>query len=377
MRRYSLKFADAALEARYLQVRDEWLRERAHRVVILVILIFAGFAPLDYVFASKYYITLLEIRFLLVCVLVAMWALFRFVLDRRPIATLLVGVATSAYMVIFAIRIVVGVHSEYEFSQAMMLVQTGVWLIGAFTFIVALAINAIGFIAFELLELHIIHVAWIKMLHDAVYIISASGLAGFAAYTIEKFIRLEFLAREALREREHKTRMQSLRDDLTGLWNHAAMDERVNRAVQQSENTDVCGAVLMIDLDRFKPVNDKYGHSAGDEMLISISRRIQSVVRPVDSVGRMGGDEFQVLIEDLHDPGYPDDLVARLRKVVESPMRVRIYGESITAEVQVGASIGIARFPQEGRKASRLIDLADRRMYQDKVQRTGDSPSPR
>ncbi len=377
MRLYSLKFRDTAQEARYLNARDRWLRERAHRVIVLVALIFAGFAPLDYAFAPQYDAELLAIRILLVCVLAVMWILFRFVLDRRPVATLLVGVAVSAYMAIFAIRIVVGVHSEYEFSQAMMLVQTGVWLIGAFTFVVALAINVIGYIAFELIELQIIHVAWIKILHDSVYIIAASGLAGFAAYTIEKFIRLEFLAREALRKREHETRMQSLRDDLTGLWNRAAMDERVNHAVQQSEKLDVSGAILMIDLDRFKPVNDQYGHSAGDEVLISISRRVQSVVRPGDSVGRMGGDEFMVLVEDLNDPGYPDDLVARLRKVVESPTRVRIYGESVTAEVQVGASIGIARFPQEARETSRLIDLADRRMYEDKGHRKGDSPPQR
>lgn len=147
-------------------------------------------------------------------------------------------------------------------------------------------------------------------------------------------------------------------DPLTGLLNrrafHDALHKRLGRAARDP------GALLLLDLDRFKAVNDRHGHAAGDLLLCALARRLRYALRPSERVARMGGDEFLVLIESLAAQQSLEPLIARLRRVLEQPV-------AIGAErVDVGASIGAVRLDGRIADVDSAIAEADRRMYVDK-----------
>jgi diguanylate cyclase (GGDEF)-like protein len=134
----------------------------------------------------------------------------------------------------------------------------------------------------------------------------------------------------------------------------------MNRAIStQRRNPATISALLFVDLDGFKRVNDQYGHRAGDAVLQGVAERASRAVRNVDSVGRWGGDELVVVLESTDRQKIPE-LIARVRHAVEAPLDYA--GQSL----KVGASIGSAIVPDDAESAGDLIRLADRRMYEDK-----------
>lgn len=160
---------------------------------------------------------------------------------------------------------------------------------------------------------------------------------------------------------EHKRaeaalRLQASTDALTGLTNRDAVLEQLQQRMDDSADTSV--AVLYIDLDRFKLVNDVQGHAAGDALLVSAARRIQQAVAGEGTVARFGGDEFLVVCEAGDDPARPERLAqAVLDAFAES---FRMGGD----EFSISASIGIARAPQDGTRPQQLIQNADVAMYE-------------
>lgn len=159
------------------------------------------------------------------------------------------------------------------------------------------------------------------------------------------------------KEREAELSELAHYDLLTHLPNRALLEERLAASVARSERHGLHNAVLFIDLDQFKAVNDTYGHSFGDRLLASVGDRLTRHVRASDTVSRLGGDEFVVLIEDL----FSDEAaVDAARKILRS------FDEAFSIDdrrVTLGASIGIATFPHSARTPRELIDAADREMY--------------
>jgi diguanylate cyclase (GGDEF)-like protein len=157
-------------------------------------------------------------------------------------------------------------------------------------------------------------------------------------------------------------------DPLTELANRARIDERLTTAVQTCPAEQQV-AFLLLDLDKFKPVNDQYGHHAGDDLLRQIARRLEQCVRCADSVGRLGGDEFAVVLPGLSAPEDAVDVARRLIIALEQPFTVEAH------EVTVGASVGIAYVqPEPAVRPERLVEVvraADAAMYQAKQARTG------
>src|SRR5690606_13471705 len=149
-----------------------------------------------------------------------------------------------------------------------------------------------GTAAFLALDRFVVGVPAADVLLSGVYLLALLLIGGFAAWSVERLARQRFAAAEDLEEARRQYEMRAMRDGLTGLWNRQAMDEMLAAACRRSAETGLAGAVMMIDLDRFKPVNDQFGHEAGDDVLVAVSRRIQTVLRIGDSVGRVGGDEF-------------------------------------------------------------------------------------
>lgn len=162
---------------------------------------------------------------------------------------------------------------------------------------------------------------------------------------------------EKLEAANRQLRHLATHDALTGLPNRVLLDDRLAQAVAHANRDGQPFAALVVDLDRFKLINDSLGHRAGDAVLDEISRRLGSVVRDIDTVARTGGDEFIVVISPS---AVPEDAVAiahRARDALRAPMRVS------GVELHVTCSIGVAYYPTDATSADSLITRADAAMY--------------
>lgn len=164
---------------------------------------------------------------------------------------------------------------------------------------------------------------------------------------------------------ERKARHLALHDSLTSLPNACYFRERLDQvvAVAAQEHKEI--AVLFMDLDRFKPINDVHGHAAGDELLSIIAARLMRTIRADDMVCRLGGDEFACLLLNAPGRAQLSRLASKVFDVVSDPVRLG----SVTLSVR--PSIGIAVFPESGTTSTMLLQHADEAMYQAKKQRTG------
>ncbi len=159
-----------------------------------------------------------------------------------------------------------------------------------------------------------------------------------------------------------RLKKQAYRDSQTGLPNAALFRDRLQVALAHAERSGESLAVLFLDLDRFKNVNDNLGHSVGDELLTFVGRRLVSSVRAGDTVCRMGGDEFTLLLPNV---GGPDDAMAVAQKILDgfrTPFALGLH------EVFISPSVGIAMYPQDGIDVDELLKNADMAMYRAKDQ---------
>jgi diguanylate cyclase (GGDEF)-like protein/PAS domain S-box-containing protein len=160
----------------------------------------------------------------------------------------------------------------------------------------------------------------------------------------------------AVKRSEAELAHQALHDPLTGLANRTLLRDHLEGALARTRRRPATLAVLFLDLDRFKLVNDSLGHDAGDHLLVEVAARLSHLVRDGDTVARLGGDEFVILVEDLHSPDEPVHLATRIREAFHRP--VTIGGN----EVFTSASIGIA-VARRGSDADGLLRDADAAMY--------------
>ena len=146
-------------------------------------------------------------------------------------------------------------------------------------------------------------------------------------------------------------------DSLTGLPNRRLGEDRLSSSTSRALRSGYKTAVLWIDLNKFKQVNDQYGHPAGDEVLRQAARRLAGRLRASDTLARMGGDEFMVILEDIKERQIAEATAIDLLDVLSQPMQI----EDI--EVAISASIGISLFPEDGNTVDSLAQHADRAMY--------------
>jgi diguanylate cyclase (GGDEF)-like protein len=167
-------------------------------------------------------------------------------------------------------------------------------------------------------------------------------------------------ARADLQDSSDRSRETALHDALTGLPNRTLLLERLDHAVHRGRRSGRTAAVLFVDLDRFKVVNDLYGHSVGDQLLVAVATRLSGVLRPGDTLARMSGDEFVVLCEDLDAPRGVEVIAHRIDAAFEAPFVVS------GTEIAVTASTGIAFSRRGDQLSEQVLDDADTAMYQAK-----------
>lgn len=189
---------------------------------------------------------------------------------------------------------------------------------------------------------------------------------GYPAIVKDQIAGLFILYRDISERKKFEAEMlhQAFHDSLTGIPNRALLMERVNRSLEQSKRRkDYQFAVLMIDLDNFKSVNDSMGHSAGDDLLVQFSNKVMKGLRSSDTMARMGGDEFAILLEDFNSPHEVCKIAKRISKIAKNSYFI---GKN---EIKISASIGIVMETKLYDCAENILRDADIAMY--RVKETG------
>ncbi|WP_206484360.1 transporter substrate-binding domain-containing protein [Thalassotalea sp. G2M2-11] len=156
---------------------------------------------------------------------------------------------------------------------------------------------------------------------------------------------------------EEKMKHMATHDELTGLANRTLMKDRINTAIHFHQRQSLLMAVLFIDLDGFKTINDSYGHDVGDELLVEVSKRLNGCVRKSDTIVRFGGDEFVLLLTGLHHKEEASFIADKVLKLIQQPFTLP------EVVVNIGCSIGIAMYPDDGMTDTELLKVADTLMY--------------
>ena len=167
-------------------------------------------------------------------------------------------------------------------------------------------------------------------------------------------IRIDITDRKKV---EHEMVRLATHDGLTGLANRSLLQDRIRQALESNKRTGSQAAVLFIDLDQFKTVNDSLGHEVGDRLLVEVARRLLALVRTEDTVARQGGDEFIVFLPRLPDAAIAGTLAVKLQRQLALPFVVD------GREIYIGSSIGIAVFPDDGEDVDTLLRNSDTAMY--------------
>jgi len=183
-----------------------------------------------------------------------------------------------------------------------------------------------------------------------------AGLASAVLASLERTVELAE-ANHELRQARDEAQRQALHDGLTGLPNRTLLRDRLQQAILVGERDKSSVALLIMDLDRFKDVNDTLGHHSGDELLQQVGLRLRAALRASDTVARMGGDEFAIVLPTAADARAAGRVAQALVKELEQPFT--LAGQSVS----VGASIGIAMYPEHGADAKTLLRHADVAMY--------------
>ncbi|MBU1618749.1 MAG: diguanylate cyclase [Gammaproteobacteria bacterium] len=163
------------------------------------------------------------------------------------------------------------------------------------------------------------------------------------------------------RKIEERMRYMAQHDTLTGLPNRTLFADRLQKALQYAMRHQKSLALMLLDLNKFKPVNDTHGHAVGDLLLQQVAERLQCVIRSSDTVARIGGDEFIILLPQIDESHHGAMVAEKIQQAIARPFD--IHG----LEIQISCSIGLACYPQDGETDLALNKVADQRMYQQKA----------
>ncbi len=200
-------------------------------------------------------------------------------------------------------------------------------------------------------------------------------------WDLQKFFVMFGLLTVSLEEQSAANQYQAVHDALTGLPNRRLFEDRLEQAIARANRNKSRLVLFNMDLDDFKKINDTFGHEAGDEVLREVSRRLLSVKREMDTLARMGGDEFYLLINDFNlpqDTGVEDTVaiaIEQARKLTEifreavGESRCLITLNGASEAVTCNLSIGSVVFPEEAADRRQLVRLADEKMYRDKYRK--------
>ncbi|WP_052384019.1 GGDEF domain-containing protein [Litchfieldella xinjiangensis] len=270
----------------------------------------------------------------------------------------LTSVSLAAGLGLIAIQAQVPLESSAYYYPAMVMVTFYTYNFIGVRFPYALGIDALLLVSYNLIFGGLLDYPGHILFGHNVFIVSANLIGGTTGYLAERQGRLLYLKETQLEEERHYHRQRSLHDPLTGLPNRDLLYDRIDQAIASSRRYSGLHAGFFIDLDGFKRLNDRLGHRVGDQVLIQIAERLRNCIRDVDTVARIGGDEFFVLARDLDSEHDVHRLADKLLECMRTPLA------DLPEPTQLRGSIGICLFPYPDMSVTDIIHRADTAMYQ-------------
>lgn len=361
--RSTLTFKDAQLESHFREHDMVRLRRQARIALLVGGVLYGSYGLMDYLFIpSQDFIKALYLH-----VMALMIAFSVFALTYTPVFSRL----NQPLLFIAGFFAGLGLLGKMNYLPPAAislfyvgLIQITFWChyFSGMRFIYSTAVGIFLLIIFNIMFSQL--PSWTLFSYDF-FIATANILGAFTSYTGEKQNRTLFLREKELDTERHLQHERALHDRLTGLPNRELLHDRIEQAIQYSiRNNQICAA-LFLDLDRFKPINDTYGHQIGDLVLQEAALRLSNATREVDTLCRLGGDEFFVLAQDINSLEAAEALALKLQEQIESPLNI----PNLPASVTVSTSIGICLFPYPNASAIDVIRRADHAMYENKKRR--------
>ncbi|HEX7030158.1 MAG TPA: diguanylate cyclase [Gammaproteobacteria bacterium] len=353
----TLGFRHRGMERDYL---DAMRRQTAAVVrfgIALALMIYLLFGALDLWLAAEHAAftwTMRSLVFLVTILLFGVSFTPAFVEFREAVMTpfcIMLGGAVTA------ILLAVPATAIDEYYVGYILIIIGAYTVLGLRFFNATLVSVVLLGMYLAVELAFRDGASPRILNNAAFLFSTLIIAAVGGYIYERQRRLAHYRLRVIEYERARSEHSALHDPLTGLPNRRLFMERLTRALARDRRFHNYAAVLFIDLDEFKSVNDVHGHGFGDKLLKCVADRLLHAVRDTDTVARLGGDEFAVLLEDLAQPEDAVILVGRIVEDFRAPCRIE------DVRVPLGISIGCALHPRDGRTARELLQAADQAMY--------------
>jgi len=361
LNKYTLNFTSERLEAFYRHYTLPTLRRQARIALLVGAIMYGMYGFLDTLFVPPD--AVIKVWYIRTMVIMLAFAVFGLTFYRRfsrsnqlllSLTGLFGGLGLLAKMWLLPEDAI-----GYYYA-GLILIAFWCYSLAGIQFVHALLVNTVLLIGFNVMFSWLKPIPLLSLASYDFFIISANFIGAFTNYMTGKQHRLLFLREKELDVERRLQHERALHDRLTGLPNRELLLDRIEQALHYSVRNNQLCAGFFLDLDKFKPINDTYGHAVGDQVLQEIARRLKKVVREADTLSRLGGDEFFMLARDIHTEEAAYALANKLEQQLEAPIKLANLPQSEAVSV----SIGICIFPYQGATAIDVIRRADHAMYE-------------
>lgn len=354
----TLTFKDKAFENRYIQATIDRTRYQGQIAMLVGIFIYIFLGIIDQWFVpAELSNNVWMIRFTAIIVPITILFLSFTPIFIRYGHQMLALVGLAAGIGVIVIQMMIPVHSAPYYYPLMILVAFYTYNFIGTRFIYALIVDISLLISYNLVFGWMMDYPIHVLISHDIYIISANLIGGSVGYLTEWQRRTLFVSECKLEEERQHHMHKALHDSLTGLPNHDLLNDRIEQAMTSGVRGKSTHCGFFFDLDGFKAINDKLGHNNGDCALKSIAQRLSSAFREVDTISRIGGDEFFILALNIENEKSASNMANKILAEISKPL------PGIPIDISLSASIGICLFPYKGMTISGIIDRADEAMY--------------
>lgn len=361
----TLSFRDAELERAYTRENYRWLRTQSRVAIVVGLLIYFIYGFVDRTLVSEEHVTeLWQLRGSAMAVALACflytWTPYFQRWHQMPMA--ISGLAAAGGMI--AIQREVGLPLASHYLPGTLLALFWTYLFLGIRFSTGLLACAVITAAYNLSLVLTLDANGMTIFDHNFHLASANIIGAFSSYILEWQRRRLFFQRQELdRERREHARF-ALEDRLTGVPNRRYLDWALAQVIAETERLGRASAGLFIDLDNFKPINDRYGHEAGDCVLCTLSERIRGCIRGSDIIARIGGDEFFVILKHIDNRQATENAIRTIQEAVSQPIALPQHLQTRQSiNVTVSVSIGAVLFPFDECAPKEIMRRADMAMY--------------